>query len=82
LKKKGYNLDYIKCIDRFCNLESLENNSKNFILALLSYPHEFMKIYEKYRRNKKSWTEEEYVKRFLGAIKEDGVSFIGEVKKC
>lgn len=82
LKRKGINIDYKKCIERFCELEGLEEDSCGFILALLSYPHEFMKIYEKYRRNKKSWTEEEYIKRMKAAIKEDGISLIGEVKRC
>lgn len=80
LKKRGFALDYNKCISKFCDLEGIEENSKNFILALLSYPHEFMRIYEKYRRNKKSWNEEQYVKKFLEAIKEDSFSFISGVK--
>jgi hypothetical protein len=82
LKRKGMNIDYKKSIERFCELEGLQEDSCDFILALLSYPHEFMKIYEKYRRNKKSWTEEEYVKRMKAAINEDGISLIGEVKRC
>ncbi|MPM62613.1 hypothetical protein SDC9_109489 [bioreactor metagenome] len=82
LKKRGFVIDFYKCLDKFCSLEGLEDSSKNFILALLSYPHEFMRIYEKYRRNKKSWTENEYIRRFSDAIREDGISFINEVKKC
>lgn len=82
LKKRGFVIDYSRCVEKFCTLQGLGEDSKIFILSLLSYPHEFMKIYEKYRRNKKSWTEGEYVKRFIEAIREDGISFINEVKKC
>ncbi len=76
LKRKGFNVDFSRCIDRFCELENLEDNSKNFILALLSYPYEFMKIYDKYRKNKKNWNEEEYIRRLLTGIREDEKSLI------
>lgn len=82
LKRKGASINYKKCVEKFCHFEGLKEDSINFILALLSYPHEFMRIYEKYRRNKKSWTEEEYIKRFDNAVKEDGRSLISEVEKC
>jgi len=76
LKRKGFKVDFNKCIDEFCQLEGLGESSKVFIRALLSYPYEFIKIYEKYKKNKKSWNEEEYIRRLLNGIKEDEMSLI------
>ncbi len=69
-------MDFNKCIDEFCKLEGLGESSKVFIKALLSYPYEFIKIYEKYKKNKKNWNEEEYIRRLLNGIKEDEMSLI------
>ncbi|WP_346897087.1 hypothetical protein [Clostridium sp. UBA7503] len=76
LKRKGFKVDFNKCIDEFCKLEGLGESSKVFIRALLSYPYEFIKIYEKYKKNKKNWNEEEYIRRLLNGIKEDEMSLI------
>lgn len=76
LKRKGFKVDFNKCIDEFCQLEGLGDSSKVFIRALLSYPYEFIKIYEKYKKNKKNWNEEEYIRRLLNGIKEDEMSLI------
>ncbi len=76
LKRKGFKVDFNKCIDEFCKLEGLGESSKVFIRALLSYPYENIKIYEKYKKNKKSWNEEEYIRRLLNGIKEDEMSLI------
>ncbi len=76
LKRKGFKVDFNKCIDEFCKLEGLGESSKVFIKALLSYPYEFIKIYEKYKKNKKNWNEEEYIRRLLNGIKEDEMSLI------
>lgn len=76
LKRKGFKVDFNKCIDDFCKLEGLGDSSKVFIRALLSYPYEFIKIYEKYKKNKKNWNEEEYIRRLLNGIKEDEISLI------
>ncbi|MEG2917751.1 MAG: hypothetical protein RR891_01505 [Clostridium sp.] len=76
LKRKGFYVDFEKCIDIFCKLEGLDENSNIFIRALLSYPYEFMRIYDKYKKNKKSWNEEEYIRRLINGIKEDEKSLI------
>jgi len=76
LKRKGFKVDFNKCIDEFCQLEGLGDSSKVFTRALLSYPYEFIKIYEKYKKNKKNWNEEEYIRRLLNGIKEDEMSLI------
>lgn len=79
LKRKGSNLNWEKHINKFCELENLDNRSKRFILAMLSYPYEFMKIHDKYRKNKKNWSEKNYIEKINKAIDEDGVSLLCEV---
>lgn len=76
LKRKGFNVDFDRGIDLFCELEGLEKNSEVFIKCLLSYPHEFLKIFGKYRKSKKNWNEDEYVRRLLNGIREDVKSLI------
>ncbi|GAA0121237.1 MAG: hypothetical protein KID00_06930 [Clostridium argentinense] len=80
LKRKGANLNWEKHVKKFCELEKLDNNSEKFILAMLSYPHEFMKIFERYRKNKKNWSDKEYSDRLMKAMEEDGLSLISEVE--
>lgn len=79
LKRRGYKLDFERCTREFCNLENLDQYSVNFILALISYPYEFMNMYDKYKRNKKNWTSAEYIRRLNNAIRDDGDSLIDEV---
>lgn len=76
LKRKGFYVDFDETIDRFCKIEDLGQESNIFIRSLLSYPYEFFKIYEKYKKNKKNWSEDEYVRRLLNGIREDEKSLI------
>ncbi len=76
LKRKGFYVDFEAAIEQFCKIEDLGQESNIFIRALLSYPYEFFKVYEKYRKSKKNWSEEEYVRRLLNGIKEDEKSLI------
>lgn len=76
LKRKGFYVDFDGAIEQFCKLEDLGQESNIFIRSLLSYPFEFFKVYEKYRKNKKNWNEDEYVRRLLNGIKEDEKSLI------
>lgn len=76
LKRKGYYVDFNKVIETFCEIEGLDEKSDIFIRALLSFPYEFMKQYEKYRKNKKNWNEEEYIRRLINGIREDEKSLI------
>ncbi len=76
LKRKGFYVDFEGAIERFCKLEDLGQESNIFIRSLLSYPYEFFKVYEKYKKNKKNWSEDEYVRRLLNGIKEDEKSLI------
>lgn len=76
LKRKGFNIDYNESVSYFCTREKLDERSEIFIKAMLSYPHEFLKIFDKYRKNKKNWNEEEYIRRILNSIREDEKSLI------
>jgi hypothetical protein len=75
-KSKGIKLDYKRLVDKFCELEKLDENSSKFILALLSYPHNFMKCSNRYREKKKDWTEEEYEDRLIKAMIKDGETLV------
>ncbi|NOH16586.1 spore coat protein [Clostridium cochlearium] len=60
-KKKGVSLDYYMLIDKFCSIANLGENSYQFILSLLSFPYEFMKVIMNYRYNRKNLSEHEYL---------------------
>ncbi|MBC8059042.1 MAG: spore coat protein [Clostridiaceae bacterium] len=76
LKRKEVALDFNKLIKIYCEDEGLGIDSENFMLALLSYPVEFFKCFEKYRLNKKLWGEDEFIKKIEKALKKDGNSLI------
>jgi len=76
LRKRGTNFDYIEGIKAFCNLEGLSEDSQRFIIAMVSYPDEFMKCCERYRYGKKEWNDDEYAKRLLAAMEKDGESLL------
>lgn len=76
LKKKKLELDWNEYVYTFCEIEKIEVNSGRFILALLSYPNQFIKVCNKYRENKRERSEGEYKLKFEKAILQDGKSFI------
>ena len=49
LKRKGAKLDFCKLAKEFCYIEGLDANSEKFLIALISFPHEFMKCCNRYR---------------------------------
>lgn len=59
-KKKKINIDYSSLIRDFVNYNDLSRSSENLILALVSYPYEYMKWVNYYRLKKKELSEEEY----------------------
>ena len=65
LKKKGVKLDYQKLIEEFCCIEGLDARSSKFLMALISYPHEFIKCCNKYREGKNKWNEEKFPEKLL-----------------
>lgn len=76
IKRKGINVDFDSLIREFCEVESLDVNSINFIRAIISYPCEFIRCCNRYREKSKDWTEDEYVSRLEKAIVLDGKSLI------
>ncbi|APM41040.1 spore coat protein [Clostridium kluyveri] len=76
IKRKGIDINFSELIKSFCIEESLDDNSLQFILSIISYPYQFMKCCNKYRYNTKNWTEDEYLLRLDKSINEDGESLI------
>lgn len=76
IKRKGIDINFSELIKGFCIDESLDDNSLQFILSILSYPYQFMKCCSRYRYNTKNWTEDEYLIRLDKSMKEDGKSLI------
>ena len=75
-KKNGVILDYNKLCNSFCGFQGLDIKSEKYILALLSYPYEVIKCFEKYRENKEEFDVEVHKKKFIKAIEKDGKSLI------
>lgn len=76
-KRKGIILDYKKLCNSFCGFQQLDIKSEKYILALLSYPYEYMKCYERYREEDKEVCNiEMHKKKLVKAIKKDGNSLI------
>lgn len=76
LKRKGGNLDYKRLVNEFCYIEGLEDTSSKFIIALISYPHEFMKCCNRYREGKKQWPQDRFSEKLIKALSQDGDSLI------
>lgn len=74
LKGKGCQFDWDGLIKYYCKIENLEEESRQFILAAISYPIEFMKCIDKYHRKK--WSSEVLIDKLNKAIKMDGESLI------
>ena len=76
LKRKGKKLDFERLISEFCYIEGLDTSSSEFLMALLSYPHEFMKCCNKYREGKRQWGEDKFSEKLIKALIQDGDSLI------
>lgn len=76
IKRRGVDIDFNSCIKSFCDLESLNINSFNFVLAMISYPYEFVKCCNRYREGTKKWTTEQYAEKLKKAMVADGDSLI------
>lgn len=75
-KKKKVNIDYSLLIRDFVNYNELSNFSETLILALVSYPYEYMKWVNYYRLKKKELSEEEYKKKLNLSKIIDGDSIV------
>ncbi|MGH4126116.1 MAG: hypothetical protein ACREV6_24690 [Clostridium sp.] len=74
LRRKGAQLDFQRLAREFCYIEGLDANSSEFLIALISYPHEFMKCCNKYREGKNKDQEDRFSKKLLKALTQDGDS--------
>lgn len=77
LKRRGLKLDWQELVNTFCEYEGLTPNSRRLIIALMSYPHSFIKCCNRYREKTKEWSEEEYEPSLDRAINKDGDSLLG-----
>lgn len=76
LKRKGVNLDFKKLSNEFCCIEGLGDASSKFIIALISYPHEFMRCCNRYREGKRQWPCDRFSEKLKKALIQDGDSLI------
>ncbi|HEY8890956.1 MAG TPA: hypothetical protein VIM70_11940 [Clostridium sp.] len=76
LKRKGVKLDVHKLADEFCYIEGLDANSSKFLIALISYPHEFMKCCNRYRAGKRMWNDDVFSQKLIKTIIQDGNSLL------
>ncbi len=76
LKRKGVKLDFHNLAQEFCYIEGLDTSSSKFLIALISYPHEFMRCCNKHRAGKKKWNEERFSEKLIKALIQDGDSLI------
>jgi len=74
LRRKGLELDFQRLTRQFCYIEGLDATSLEFIIALVSYPYEFMKCCNKYREDKNKDHEDKFSKKLLKALTQDGDS--------
>lgn len=75
-KRKGVSLDYHKLCNSFCGFQKLDIESEKYILALLSYPYEFIKCYERYIEDKEKYNDEMHKANLINAIEKDIKSLI------
>ena len=82
LKRNDIVMDYNKIINYFCELQGLDKNSYMFMLALSSYPHEYMKCSERYRLKKNKFNVDYYKCKLKDAMKRDGESLLLGANIC
>ena len=76
IKKRGEQLPLEELIRCFTTFAGLGKNSEEFIKAMLSYPYEYMKNFEKIRGIKNNLNEEELRDKLDLALKRDGKSLM------
>jgi len=76
LRRKGLQLDFRSLAREFCYIEGLDTCSSEFLIALISYPHEFMRCCNKYRESKNREQEENLSRKLLKALTQDGDSLL------
>lgn len=63
-------------INFYCEQEKLDENSVKFMKALMCFPQEFLKCMNRYRLNKKQWTDEEFNKKLKKSYIKDEISLV------
>ena len=76
LRKKNNNIDIESLIYYFVEKSLLGVDSGEYLKALVYYPVESLKIWDKYRKNKRDVTENQYIEGFYKAKKNDGNELI------
>jgi hypothetical protein len=76
LKRKNLKLDFNNLIDFYIEAEKLGENSKKFILAMLSYPGGLINFVLDYKKGKKDYNNEENFIRLKDEIIKEGDSLI------
>lgn len=76
LKRKNVKLDFVNLIDFYADAEKLDDNSKKFILAMLSYPSGVMNLILDYKKGKRHDEGEDILMKLKAEIIRDGVSLI------
>jgi len=76
LKRKGLKVDFHKLINEFCYIEGLDDSSSKFLIALLSYPNEFIKCCNRYKEAEKQDNNEKFSKKLMKALIQDGASLL------
>jgi hypothetical protein len=76
LKRKNVKLDFNNLIDFYLELEELDDNSKKFILAMLSYPSGLISLVLDYKKGKKDPNSEDDIIKLKDEIIKDGNSLL------
>lgn len=76
IQKKGIDIDEDEIIRFFVHQSHLSLDSIKYIRALCSYPKNFFKTWERYRNNKKSKSDEEFVELLKESLKYEDKVFI------
>lgn len=62
--KKNILVNIDELIEYFVELSSLTDDSIDYLNGLIEYPIESLRLWDKYRRNKKKLTDDEYLEEF------------------
>ena len=76
IKKRQYNIPIEEIIDEYINIAELQNSSKEYLMAICSYPVESMKIIYKYKGENNKENSDEWIKKLKLAIDIDGDKLI------
>lgn len=67
IKKRNNNIDLEYLINYFVQESLLEDDSREYLKGLISYPVESLKLWDRYLKSKKNLTEKQYIDGFYRA---------------